>query len=57
MSVSFECCVLSGRGLCDRPITRPEEAYRVCVLECGPVQQEPSIRTEVRLRKKETKKG
>jgi len=23
--------VLSGRGLCDRLITRPEEAYRVCV--------------------------
>jgi hypothetical protein len=24
------CCVLSGRGLCDRPIPRPEESYRVC---------------------------
>jgi hypothetical protein len=23
----FECFVLSGRGLCDRPITRPEESY------------------------------
>jgi hypothetical protein len=32
MSVSCECCVLSGRGLCDGPITRPEESYRVwCV--------------------------
>ena len=32
MSVSFECCVLSGSGLCDGPITRPEESYRVwCV--------------------------
>jgi hypothetical protein len=31
MSVSCECCVLSGRGLCDRPISRPEETYRVCV--------------------------
>jgi hypothetical protein len=30
MSVCCECCVLSGRGLCDGPITRPEEAYRVC---------------------------
>ena len=28
-SVCCECCVLSGRGLCDRPITRPEESYRV----------------------------
>jgi hypothetical protein len=33
MSVSCKCCVLSGRGLCDGPITRPEESYRVwCVL-------------------------
>jgi len=30
--VSCECCVLSGRGLWDGPITRPEESYRVsCV--------------------------
>jgi hypothetical protein len=29
MSVSCECCVLSGRGLCDGPITRPEESYRL----------------------------
>jgi hypothetical protein len=28
MSVSCECCVLSGRGLCDGLITRPEESYR-----------------------------
>jgi hypothetical protein len=28
MSVSCECCVLSGRGLCDELITRPEESYR-----------------------------
>jgi hypothetical protein len=32
ISVSFECCVLSGRGLCVGLITRPEESYRVwCV--------------------------
>jgi len=30
MTVSCECCVLSGRGLRDGPITRPEESYRVC---------------------------
>jgi hypothetical protein len=24
-----ECCVSSGRGLCVRLITRPEESYRV----------------------------
>jgi hypothetical protein len=29
MSVCCECCVLSGRGLCDRLITRPEESYRL----------------------------
>jgi hypothetical protein len=27
MSVSCECCVLSGRGLCDGPITYQEESY------------------------------
>jgi len=25
--VCCECCVLSGRGLCDELITRPEESY------------------------------
>ena len=35
MFVSCECCVLSGRGLCDELITRPEESYRLwCVLVC-----------------------
>ena len=35
MSVSCDCCVLSGRGLCDGLITRPEESYRLwCVVEC-----------------------
>jgi hypothetical protein len=29
MYVSFECCVLSGRGRCDGSITHPEESYRV----------------------------
>ena len=28
--VCCECRVLSGRGLCDEPITRPEESYRLC---------------------------
>jgi hypothetical protein len=31
-------CVLSGRGLCDGLITRPEESYRLwCVLVCDQV--------------------
>jgi hypothetical protein len=35
ISVCCECCVLSGRGLCDELITRPEESYRLwCVVEC-----------------------
>jgi len=38
MDVCCECCVLSGRGLCDELITRLEESYRgwrvvVCDLE------------------------
>jgi len=35
MSVCCKCCVLSGRGLCVWPITRPEESYRLwCVVVC-----------------------
>ena len=34
-SVSCECCVLSGRGLCDGSITRPEESYRVWWIRVG----------------------
>ena len=30
MTVCCECCVLSGRGLCDALITRLEESYRLC---------------------------
>jgi hypothetical protein len=34
MCVSFECCV-SSRGLCEGPIPRPEESYRLwCVTVC-----------------------
>ena len=33
--VCCECRVLSGRGLCEELITRPEESYRLwCVVEC-----------------------
>jgi hypothetical protein len=35
MFVCCECCVLSGRGLWDELITRPEESYRLwCVVVC-----------------------
>ena len=34
VDVCRECCV-SGRGLCDELITRPEESYRLlCVVVC-----------------------
>ena len=33
--VCCECCVLSGRGLCDELITRPEKNYQLwCVVVC-----------------------
>jgi hypothetical protein len=32
MSISCECCLLSGRGFCDELVPRPEESYRLwCV--------------------------
>jgi hypothetical protein len=35
MFVCCKCCVLSGRGLCDELITRPEESFRLwCVVVC-----------------------
>jgi hypothetical protein len=35
MFVCCECCVLSGRGLCDGLITRPEESYRLWRVVCS----------------------
>jgi hypothetical protein len=33
MDVCLECCMLSGAGLCDEMVTRPEESYRLwCVV-------------------------
>ena len=29
VDVCCDCCVLSGRGICDELITRPEESYRL----------------------------
>ena len=34
MFVCCECCVLSGRGLCDGLITRPEESSRLWCVVC-----------------------
>jgi hypothetical protein len=45
MFVCCECYVLSGRGLRDELITRPEESYRPwCVVVCD---QENNVNEEV----------
>jgi hypothetical protein len=37
MSVSCQCCVLSGRGLCNWSIPRPEKSHRLSrVIVCDP---------------------
>jgi hypothetical protein len=39
MFVSCTVFVLSGRGLCDGPIPRPEESYQLwCVPKCDQVK-------------------
>ena len=48
MFVRCECCVLSGRGLPDELITRPEESYRlwcgvVCDLETSRMRPWPRL--------------
>ena len=44
MSVSCECCVLSGRSLCDELITRPEKSYRLwCVVVCDHLVNEEAL--------------
>jgi hypothetical protein len=62
MSVSCECCVLlSGRGLCDEPIPRPEESYRLWrvsqydqkELQTSTLKRETGVRRRGRLKKKE----
>jgi len=36
VSVCCDCFVLSGRGLCDELVTRPEESYQLwCVVVCN----------------------
>ena len=48
MSVCCDCCVLSGRGLCDGLITRPEDSYRLWrVVVCD---QETSKNEEAKAR-------
>src|SRR5215475_5123453 len=59
MFVCCECCVLSGRGLCDELITRPEESYRLwCVIVCDleNLKNEEAM-TSVGLQRHSTKKS
>ena len=47
--VYCECCILSGRGLCEELITRPEESYGlwrvvVCDLETSKEEAKASYR-------------
>ena len=58
-SVCCECCVLSGRGLCDRPIPRLEESCPVFrwMWSCATLTFDThNEKVDVRLRKKEGKK-
>ena len=57
MDVCVECCVLSGRGLCDELITRPEESYRIRfgVSECD---REAMVKKKAEsVKKKSRRKG
>jgi hypothetical protein len=49
---SCECCVLSGRGLCDELVPRPEESYRLwCVSLCDQKElQTSTLKREIRSR-------
>ena len=60
MFVCCACCVLSGRGLCDELITRPEESYRLwCVVEQWRTQEFCSAGgvQQIHLRAEEKEKG
>ena len=55
ISTSSECCVLSDRGLCDGPITSPEESYLCGVYECDletSTMRRPRLTSAVEPRKK-----
>jgi hypothetical protein len=57
MDVCCECCVLSGRGLCDEMITRPEESYWLwCVVVWPRNLKNEEAMTRVGSKKKKKKK-
>jgi len=56
ISVSCECRVSSGRGLCDELITRPEESYRLvrrCVASRNLMNEEAIALVGPQMHKKE----
>jgi hypothetical protein len=63
MFICCECCVLSGRGLCDELITRPEKSYRlwcgvVCDLETSRMRRpSPELRRGATAKKKKNTHG
>jgi hypothetical protein len=48
ISVCCDCCVCSGRGLCDELITRPEESYRLWCVVCDLEKQTSWMRRRPR---------
>jgi hypothetical protein len=48
MSVCCECCVLSGRVLCDELTTRPEESYRLCCVVVCDLEKTNLVNEEVK---------
>ena len=58
MCVCCECFVLSGRGLCDELITRPEESYRLwCIVVWSRNLKNEEAMTRVGSQHHNTKKG
>jgi hypothetical protein len=58
MFVCCECCVLSGRVLCDELITRPEESYRLwCVVVCDRNLKNEEAMTRVGSQRHSTKRN
>jgi hypothetical protein len=58
MFVCCECYVLSGRGLCDRLITRPEESYRLwCIAVCDQETENEGAKSRCGAVKNTTTKG
>jgi len=47
---SCECCVLSGRGLFDGPITRPEKSYRLSCVSMSVIDEPHTAMTKINMK-------